>query len=90
MTDLKKSTIFGLIALWISASGDTFAITVRTAFKSHNIHRHELWYFIFARFVPVFAFGVGHNVSLTYIYNALATQRVYKFLLQTVGPSQVR
>jgi len=75
----KKSRLFGLIASRISAGRNTLAITVWTVSESAQIHRHESHHFIFTRFVPTFTFdGMLHNVSLTYIYNALALKRVYK------------
>jgi len=73
----KKSRLAGSIAGRILAGRNTLAITVGAVSESAQIHRHESYYFVFARFVPVVTFdGMLHSVSLTYIYNAIALKRV--------------
>ena len=75
----KKSRLFGSIASRIFAGSDSFTITVRTVSKSGQVHRHEFYYFIFTGFFPIVTFdSMLHDVSLTYIYNALAPKRVDK------------
>ena len=75
----EKSRLFGLIASRISASSDSFAITVWAVSKPSQIDRHKFHHFVFARFVPIVTFdSMLHDVSLTYIYNALALKRVDK------------
>jgi hypothetical protein len=69
----------GKITGRIFTSRDPFTITVRTVFDNPGqINRHKSYYFILAGFVPTVAFdGMLHDVSLTYIYNAIARKRVY-------------
>jgi len=63
----------------IPAGQNTLAITVWTVFEPGQIDRHEFYYFVFTRLVPVFTLdGLLHSVSLTYIYNAIACKRVDK------------
>ena len=74
----KKSRLFGSIASRISTSRNSFAITVWTIFDSDIGIAHESYHFVFAGFVPTVTFdSVLHNVSLTYIYNAIARKKVY-------------
>ena len=78
MTSDQKSRLFGSIASRISTGSDSFTITVRTVSDSDPVGRHKLYHFVFAGFVPTVTFdSMLHNVSLTYIYNAIALQRVY-------------
>ena len=75
----KKSRLFGSIASRILAGGDSFAITVRAISDSNPVSGQEFHHFVFAGFVPAVTFdSVLHNVSLTYIYNAIAPKRVDK------------
>ena len=72
------SMLFGLIASRISTNCASFTIAIRTVFDSNPVGRHEFYHFIFTGFVPTVTFdSMLHNVSLTYIYNAIAQQRVY-------------
>ena len=74
----KKSRLFGSIASRISTSRNSFAITVWAVSDSDPIGRHESYHFVFTGFVPTVTFdSMLHNVSLTYIYNAIARKRVY-------------
>ena len=78
MTSDQKSRLFGSIASRISTGSDSFTITVWAVFDSDPVGRHKLYHFVFAGFVPTVTFdSMLHNVSLTYIYNALPLQRVY-------------
>ena len=78
----EKSRLFGSIASRIFASGDSFAITVWTISYSNPVGGHESYDFVFARLVLTVTFdSVLHNVSLTYIYNAIAPKRVYTGLV---------
>jgi hypothetical protein len=72
-----KSRLFGLIASRISTDCDSFAITVWAVSKPGQINRHESYHFIFTGFFPIVTFdSMLHDVSLTYIYNAIALKRV--------------
>jgi hypothetical protein len=78
----EKSRLFGSIASRIFASGDSFTVTVRTVSDSNPVSGHESYHFVFTGFVPAVTFdSVLHNVSLTYIYNAIAPKRVYTGLV---------
>ena len=79
MTSDKKSRLFGSIAGRISTGRDSFAIAIWAVFNSNPVSGHKLYHFVFAWFVLTVTFGsVLHDVSLTYIYNALALKRVDK------------
>ena len=78
MTSDQKSRLFDSIASRIFTGSDSFTITVWAVFDSDPVGRHKLYHFVFAGFVPTVTFdSMLHNVSLTYIYNALPLQRVY-------------
>ena len=69
---------FGSIAGRISAGSDSFTITVWAVSNSDPVGGHESYNLVFARLVPTVTFdSMLHNVSLTYIYNAIARKRVY-------------
>ena len=73
------SRLSGSIASRIFAGRNTLAITVGAVSESAQIHRHESYDFVFSGLVPVVTFdGMLHDVSLTYIYNAIAGKRVDK------------
>jgi len=75
-----KSRLFDSIASRISTSRNSFAVTVWAVFDSDPRGRHKSYHFVFAGFVPTVTFdSMLHNVSLTYIYNAIALQKVYMF-----------
>jgi hypothetical protein len=77
MTSDRKSRLFDSIASRIFTSRNSFAVTVRTVSDSNPVGGHESYNLVFAGFVPTVTFdSVLHNVSLTYIYNAVARQRV--------------
>jgi hypothetical protein len=70
---------FGSIASRIFTGSDSFAITVWAVSDSDPVGRHESYNLVFTGFVLTITFdGMLHNVSLTYIYNALAPKRVDK------------
>ena len=73
MTSDQKSRLFGSIAGRIFAGSDSFTITVRTVSDSDPVGGHESYNLVFAGFIPTVTFDIMlHNVSLTYIYNAIA------------------
>lgn len=76
-----KSMLFDSTASGIFAGTDSFAITIWTVFEFYPHNRSKPKNFIFVRFVLAVAINsMLHDVSLTYIYNALADYLVYKFL----------
>lgn len=84
MTGDQKSRLFCSIASRIFTGSDSFTITVWAVSDSDPVGRHESYNFVFAGFVPTVTFdSMLHNVSLTYIYNAIARQRVYTDLLRS-------
>lgn len=79
MTSDKKSRLFGSIASRIFTGSDSFTITVWAVSESDPHGGHESYNLVFTRFIPTVTFdSMLHNVSLTYIYNALARKRVDK------------
>ena len=78
MTSDQKSRLFGSIASRIFTGSNSFTITVWAVSDSDPVSRHKLYHFVFAGLVPTVTFdSMLHDVSLTYIYNALAWLVVY-------------
>ena len=76
---IKKSRLFGSIASRIFTSRDSFTITVWAVSNSDPVGGHESYDLVFAGLVLTVTFdSMLHDVSLTYIYNALARKRVDK------------
>jgi len=72
MTSDQKSRLFGSIASRIFTGSDSFTITVWAVSDSNPHGGHKLYQFVLTGLVlTVTVDGVLHDVSLTYIYNAL-------------------